>query len=67
MSQVTNLAFFRSRRGQSGHATSFETLSERYRQQLFRAAHRIPLSLGAAIDLPLVESGGALEHGSRVS
>ena len=50
MSQVTNRAFFRSRRGQSGHATSFETLSERYRQQLFRAAHRITRSREDAED-----------------
>src|SRR5712671_5005509 len=33
-----------------GHSTAFDTLSERYRQQLFRAAHRITRSREDAED-----------------
>src|SRR5467141_4882903 len=33
-----------------GHSTAFDTLSERYRQQLFRAAHRITRSCEDAED-----------------
>src|SRR5260370_41012140 len=33
-----------------GHSTAFATLSERYRQQLFRAAHRITRSCEDAED-----------------
>ncbi|SRR5216684_181640 len=34
----------------TGHSTAFATLSERYRQQLFRAAHRIARSCEDAED-----------------
>src|SRR5882762_9311902 len=33
-----------------GHSTAFDTLSERYREQLFRAAHRITRSYEDAED-----------------